>query len=283
MTAHTRTSSILAAALLCAGLAAARPAHALEPRLAPVRSWAFAIGDGQLDGDAAARLGRYDLVVVDGEEVTPGLVGSLHASGTVVLGYISVGTIEYGRWWYGSVAPYRMAYWGDWGEWYADVSKSGYRAVLTGRVVPQMLDKGLDGLFLDNVDMVEVYPTRATGMRVLVRGIHSVVHGRGGLVFSQNGASYAAGLASAGYLDGWNREDVSWTYDFARKRYRRLSGATTRQAQRELVAMRAAGLLTLSTDYTDGGRIPRKQCLANAGRVRALSCISDIGLTRLGR
>src|SRR5690349_8868317 len=99
-------------------LVAAVPATAAphDARLAGVHSWAFAIGSGDLDGDVAARYAPFDLVVVDGEEVTPKQVAALHARGKIVLRYLSVGTIEKGRSWFTRAKRYRLELWDDWGE-----------------------------------------------------------------------------------------------------------------------------------------------------------------------
>ena len=51
----------------------------MPPRLAAVHTWAFAIGNGTLSGDIAQRYAGYDLVVVDGQEVTKRQVATLHA------------------------------------------------------------------------------------------------------------------------------------------------------------------------------------------------------------
>ena len=52
-------------------------------------------------------------MIVDGEEATRGQLAALHGEGKLVLGYISVGTIERGRGWYRSAKPYRLDYWPD--------------------------------------------------------------------------------------------------------------------------------------------------------------------------
>ena len=118
---------------LAIGSVSAAPA---DPRLQNVKTWAFAIGDGMLDPGVASRFAGYDLVVVDGEDVKAVQVAALKKAGTVVLAYLSAGTIERWRWWYPRVKMYRLNYWGDWGEWYADVSKAGYRDVIVNTVAP---------------------------------------------------------------------------------------------------------------------------------------------------
>ncbi len=219
-----------------------------------MHTWAFAIGTGDLRGDVAARYARYSLVVVDGEEVTAAQVRALQANGTVVLAYLDVGTIEPYRAWYGAAKPYRLDYWKQWGEWYADVAVPGYRTLMVHRVAPAMLAKGVDGLFLDNVDMIETHRAQRSAMTTLVHTLALAVHRRHGFLFAQNGADVIGPMLHD--LDGWNREDAS-----------------TAQAGTELRAIRAHGLLTLATVYrphTD----TRVACAAGA-----LPFVSNVALT----
>lgn len=251
----------------------------IAPALGGVHSWALAIGDGALSGNLARRYRRYDLVIVDGEGVTPRQVRVLHAGGRrFVLAYLDVGTIERGRSWYGAARPYRLDFWPDWGEWYAAVGQPGFRRLIAGRVAPAMLRKGVDGLFLDNTDMVESHPRQARGMRLLARELA----GLRGLLFTQNGERSIG--PTLRYYDGWNREDVGGTYDFGRHRYVRVGRADEREAERALGRMRARGLLTLATSYVaPGDRAGARRAARAACRVGALPFVSDIELRRVPR
>jgi len=255
--------------------------------LAGARSFAFAIGSGMLRGGVGAvgeRFAPFDVVVVDGEEATRADVAAIARHGTVVLGYLSVGTIERWRSWYPLLRAYRLNPDRDWsGEWFADASRRGFRRALLRRIAPRLLAKGFDGLFLDNVDMVETRNHRAQrpGMRHLVRRLAALVHGEGGLLFAQNGAWALRRLRLARLLDGWNREDVTFTYDFARHRYARVRPGAHREAMRELRRMRRRfGLLTTATDYTARARgRAARAAIASACAAGALPYVSDIGLT----
>ena len=270
-------SSALALLCLAANPVSAAPS---DPRLQGVKTWAFAIGDGMLEGDVAARFAGYDLVIVDGEGVQPAQVAALHQNGSLVLSYLSVGTIENWRWWYPLVKKFRLDYWGDWGEWYADTSKDGYRNVIVQKVVPWMLKKGVDGLFLDNTDMIETHSRQKAGMRTLVKRLSNLVHPRGKLLFTQNGEDSIGPTLI--YFDGWNREDVSWTYDFDTGEYHQQAPEDIAYAQNALQTISAAGLLVTATDYVDDGNTAAEAlCLQNACAAGALSFISDIDLTRL--
>ena len=270
--------------MLGALLLAAGPAEGADPHDAT--SFAFAIGNGNLAGgpeEVAARLGPYDLVVVDGEYASAEEVAAVRAQGTTVLGYLSVGTIEKWRSWYPRVKAYRLGASADWkDEWFADVSAPGLRQILIAEIAPQMLGKGFDGLFLDNVDMIESrkHAPQRPGMRDLVVGLSDLAHAQSSLLFAQNGFWGLRKLGLLDAIDGWNREDVTWTYDFDRRRYVRTPKGERRAALRELAEMAARGLVTTTADYTrDGDRRALGESVRNSCSVGALPYVGDIGLT----
>lgn len=257
-------------------------AWSVRERLAEVDSWAFAIGDGALDGPPSAvadRLGIFGLVVVDGEEATVGQVAAVHARGAIVLAYLSVGTIEPWRSWYGRIDSFKLDRWDEWGEYYADVADPAYRDEFC-RIAAGVMDKGFDGLFLDNVDMVESHPDRTEGMRLLVSALSQQARADGGVVFAQNGDEFALTLAE--FLDGWNREDVSFGYDFNNRSYTRIPTAEHEAALAGIASMRDAGVFVTTTDYLrTAGSADEAEALGVASDVGALPYVSDIDLTRV--
>jgi len=269
---------LVLASLVTLGLAGNASAREMSPRLAKIRSWAFAIGDGASTRD----LSRYQLVVVDGQDTSAARVRALRRAGKVVLGYLSVGTIEKGRPWFAAASPYRMELWQDWGEWYADTSSPAFRTLIADQVAPGILGKGFDGLFLDNVDMIETHPRQAAGMRLLVGALARRVHAQHGLLFAQNGEDVIAPMLHD--LDGWNREDVTGTYDFDSSAYVVQPSGETDAALAAIRRIRRAGLLVTATDYFPAGdaagieRARRNACAAGA-----LPYVSDIDLTRVLR
>ncbi len=274
------TISTAALAIL---LALAPPSAAAAPdaaELGAVETWGFAIGNGTLRGDLSRRYADYDLLVVDGQEARRRDVGELRAGGRVVLGYLSVGTIERYRPWYRRLKPYRLEAWKDWkGEFFARVRRRGYRREIVARIAPRLLAKGFDGLFLDNVDMIESHRRQARGMRELVARLSALVGAEGELLFAQNGYRIIDPLIP--YLDGWNREDVTGSYDFDRGRYRVNGARRTRAAMRELRRVAGHGLLVTATDYTRRARgKAARRAIANACAAGALPYVSDIELRR---
>jgi polysaccharide biosynthesis protein PelA len=270
----------LAAMPILAPQAQGTPAN---PRLTGVQNFAFGLGLDANDPAVLAQLERYDLVVVDGEQTKPSSVARLRAAGAVVLGYLSVGTIEPFRSWYPKLKPFRLRdRFKQFGEIYADVDASGFRRAISRRIAPRLLSHGFDGLFLDNTDMVETHKRERSGMRRLVRSLSHLLHGGGGggLLFAQNGEASIGPLLR--FYDGWNREDVSWTYSFKRRRYVHQPAGAIAEAQRALQGIGAKGLLVTATDYTQAGDdAALRESVANACAAGAVPFVSDIGLTRL--
>jgi hypothetical protein len=277
-----RRSLWAAVAVWCGALALAPAvaAPARERPLSDVRSFAFAAGNGTLRGDLTTRYAAYDLVVIDGDDATAAQVAQIRASGPRVLAYLSVGSVERWRTWAPRALPYRMEPLDGWaGERYADTSKAGYRDLIARDVAPMLLGKGFDGLFLDNVDMIETHPKQRAGMLSLVRRLAALAHARPGrALMAQNGVRAIAPVA--GVLDAWNREDVTATWDGTR--YRAVPAREHRAALAELRAMRRRGLLVTATDYTraDGTPLARRAA-ARACAAGALPFVSDIELTRV--
>ena len=258
---------------------AAKPSRAT--RLARARSFAFAIGDGTLKGNLGRRYERFDLVVVDGESAAARKVAAIkRSSAGLVLAYLDVGTIESYRGWYNAAKPFRLDYWGDWGERYANVNAPGLRSLFLKRVAPAMLAKGFDGLFLDNTDMTETHPAQKPGMRALVAALSRLAHARGKLLFAQNGAGVNWPLRR--FYEGMNFEDVSFSYDFDRQAYTRNGRIAVARAQKGIRRFRRAGLKVTATDYLPAGdRRDVTVAVRNACAAGALPYISNIALTRV--
>jgi len=272
---------VVAFALSVSSSAGSAASSSRGTRLAGARSFAFAIGDGTLRGDLSRRYAGFDLVVVDGESAGAREVAAIkRASGGLVLAYLDVGTIESYRGWYNAAKPYRLDYWDDWGEWYANVNAAGFRSLMLERVAPAMLAKGFDGLFLDNTDMTETHAAQKPGMRALVTGLSRLVRARGKLLVAQNGADVNWPLKR--FYDGINFEDVSFSYDFDRHAYFRRRADDVAQAQGEIRRYRRAGLEVTATDYL-AARKAKETLIAvrNACSAGALPYVSDIDLTRI--
>lgn len=275
-------AGLLAAATLGAACGSGGGSAPADPTAA-VRepsSFALALGIDADDADARAPLAGYDLVVVDGQGTSAEAVEALQAEGATVLAYLSAGTVEPGRPWFATADDegWLLDHWDDWDEWYADVADPGLRDLLVDEARAE-LAKGFDGLFLDNTDMVQSHPDQRDGMRALVAALDEEA-GPDRLVFAQNGDPVEAGIAD--HLDGWNREDVSTTYDFDDERYAAVSAADHRAALAQLRRLHDRGLTVTATDYSDGTDASADDRSADAAcDAGAVPFVADIGLTRI--
>ncbi len=257
------------------------PAMILAQDLNNVNSFAFALGFEEAElRENFDKFAQYDLLVVDGELISKELVSDFRAQNVIVLGYLSVGTIEDWRSWYSKVQNYRLDLWEEWGEWYADVNDRDFRQFVNKKLAKRILRKNFSGLFLDNVDMVDSHPQQLAGMRKLVRALAKTTHNQGKLLFTQNGDSSIHNFQ--GFIDGWNREDLSSTYNFNTESYEAVSAEDHNSALDTIQILRAAGIFVTTTDYTDATEEQDLAQLVEAAcTAGAIPFISDIYLTQL--
>lgn len=249
--------------------------------LQAVNNFAFALGLGSDEiNSQLSTLGQYDLIVLDGEEASPEQISQLQNSGALVLGYLSVGTIEKGRGWYRKVKRHKLDLWDDWGEWYANVNSRRFRRILLKKAVKPFLEQGFDGLFLDNVDMIESHRRHKRGMKRLIKMISRSVKKEVGYLGAQNGDDSIDPFLE--YLDLWNREDATSTYNFDTESYEQVSSADSLAAFETVARLLAAGLLVTTTDYVaEGNSSIQTQALSAACAAHSIPFISDIYLTRI--
>ena len=274
----------MALAVLLGGLAACSSGGSSEAAATrptdEITSFALALGVDPLDTAALDRLGRYDLVVIDGSS-SAGKVAALHRRGARVLGYLSVGTVEPYRPWYQKARQegWLLDRWPDWDEWYVDVRAAGFRDLMVSEGRRQVSEAGFDGLFLDNTDMVAEHKAQARAMVTLVADLDKMLR-PDHLLFAQNGDTTVSMIAD--HLDGWNREDVSFTYDFDRASYQPVSEADSRSARKTLSRLAERGLIVTATDYTKAGDQPAAtQAIRAACSAGALPFVSNIDLSRI--
>lgn len=280
--AHAAAPAPTAAPFLAAPGTHAAPASPTAAKLRAARTFSFALG-ARLTAQNVTRLRHRDLVVVDGEEASAAQVRRLRAKGAVVLGYLSVGSVESWRSWFGLLRDHRLEPLGDWdGERYADTSSAALRDALADQIAPSLLAKGFDGLFLDNVDMVEEHAAQAEGMFELVSRLSARVRGQGGVLMAQNGDAIIGRYLPL--LDGWNREDPTGTYDFVHDRYVRTDSAGRQLARQTLRTVKAAGVVTTTTDYFASPRAPgAARAVRIACSIGAIPTIGDIALRQVAK
>lgn len=141
-------------------------------RLQNVQSYACYYGTGQVD-----QLQRFSLAILQPEGYSPGEIKSLHAHGTLTLGYLSLGecaVLTGGASWYLRDRAGDLLRNPDWNTYYVDTRDPAWIQYLLTTCIPAILDYGcFDGLFLDTLDTHDLFPEIRSGSIALVHSIRA--------------------------------------------------------------------------------------------------------------
>lgn len=99
------------------------------------------------------------ILTIEPEDYTAAEIGALKAAGYKVLGYLSVGSVSDERSYYKSLEKHTLRRLDDWEhERYLDVTSADVQqwAIRQGK---KIIEKGCDGLWIDNLDVYEEYPS----------------------------------------------------------------------------------------------------------------------------
>ena len=214
----------VAAALLglCAAIPGLPAAASLPPtERATTEAPRFVIYYGRADD---AVLAGYDLVVLDAD-VDAALLAR-RAPGATFLGYVSLGEIHAGRDYFAEAQAAGILIgpqprWPD--AWFVDMRSEAWRRLLLERIVPALVARGFDGIFLDTLDDAEYLettdPARFGGMVAAAAGLVHALRRRFPTLPIMINRGYAVLPHVAGQFDMLLGESVRATHDADRGTY----------------------------------------------------------------
>ncbi|WP_026493878.1 endo alpha-1,4 polygalactosaminidase [Butyrivibrio sp. XPD2006] len=124
--------------------------------LQPERDYGVFLG---LEGHAD-KLKEYNTVVIDAQYYSEKEIQEIKDSGTKVYSYINVGSLENFRDYYDEYKDLSIGVYEHWeDECWIDVSDDRWQRFITGRLMPELLEKEIDGFFVDNCDVYYVNNT----------------------------------------------------------------------------------------------------------------------------
>lgn len=244
-----RRRDLLALGLTVAGLSVSVAAGA-------ERNWRWAVDYGAHTDPAAAR--SYDLLVLEPDHARP--IAPLRGPDTRLLGYISMGEVHRDRPYVeglGRQGALRKANpnWPD--ARLVDLRSAAWQALVLDRLIPDILAKGYDGIFMDTLDNAEAMERQdrkasdgmVAGAVRLVRAIRARFPGMA--VMMNRG--YALLPDVAGEIDLVLGEAMASRWNFSSRRYEMTSPDDwTWQAERLRAARAVNPSLILTTlDYWD--------------------------------
>ena len=236
------------------------------------------------DPEITEKLSDIDLLVIDAEYFSQNDIARLRENGVrEIYSYINIGSIESFRSYDTDFEKYALGAYENWPEekW-IDVSAPEWQACTASRV-DALVQKGVDGFFVDNTDVYYNYPQESiydgiltildymdhTGRKILING---------GDCFVKKYLTTEKNVL----IDGVNQENVFTAYDFSKDIYT-INDKSTREYYTDYLDFAMShGCAAYTLEYATDPTI-RRQAAAYAGKHGYICCISDnIGLC-LGR
>ena len=127
-----------------------------------------------IEPEDLSRTLAYDTIVIDAQYFSAEQIADLHKSGHKVYSYINIGSVEDFRSYYKQYESLTFGDYENWeGERWVDVSSDMWKDFILKKLAPDILKKGVDGLFVDNVDVYYIKPTDAIfgGVKDILQGL----------------------------------------------------------------------------------------------------------------
>ncbi len=225
------------------------------------RNWASYY---QSPASAARRqaLRAFDYIDIDADEGNfdnrahaRAVVADLRRGRRLVVSYLNIGAAETFRWYWQYAKAFKLDAYDGWpGEFWMDVREPAWHDVILERVAPVLEAAGVDGFYLDNIDVSARYtqPAFRAGVVDLVRKLRLRFPGLLIVGQSYNMVPYfdrgADGRPMFRYLDGTSKEEVNGSYAGG---YHRIPLAESNRMLAELRALRERGLHVTVLDYAN--------------------------------
>ncbi|MBQ9238328.1 MAG: endo alpha-1,4 polygalactosaminidase [Treponema sp.] len=129
---------------------------------------------GADDTTIRSQAGKRQTIVVDGQAVSADTVQLLHDDGNTVYAYLNIGSLETYRDYYQSFRSAALKPYDNWkDEYWVDVSDAAWQAFVTQVLAAEIAKKQVDGFFLDNADVYDVYRSDAVydGLVTVLEGL----------------------------------------------------------------------------------------------------------------
>ena len=96
----------------------------------------------------------YKKVVIDAQYFSKSQISKLKKSGHTVYSYINLGSVEEFRSYYKTYKKFSLGVYENWtDERWVDVSQQEWQDFIVKDIAKKLIDKGVDGLFVDNCDV----------------------------------------------------------------------------------------------------------------------------------
>ncbi len=212
----------------------------------------------------------YQTIVLDAQYYDSDMIKELKDAGHTVYSYINVGSIEDFRPYYKDYVKFTLGAYENWDEerW-VDVSAKEWQDFMLNTLAPAILEKGVDGFFVDNTDVYYNYEREDIfeGLNVILTGLKNT----GAYVLINGGDTYVMEYAKRnntldGMMDGVNQETIFSSINWNRGTFGKNPASERNYFKEYVEAVKSLGkdvfLLEYTTD-TDVIAQIRDYCEAN--------------------
>ena len=232
------------------------------------------------DSEIIEKLSDIDLLVIDAEYFSQNDIAHLRENGIrEIYSYINIGSIESFRSYDTDFEKYTLGAYENWPEekW-IDVSAPEWQACTASRV-DSLVQKGVDGFFVDNTDVYYNYPQESIYDGILT--ILDYMDHTGRKILINGGDCFVKKYLTAEknvLIDGVNQENVFTAYDFSNDTYT-INDKSTREYYTDYLDFAMShGCTAYTLEYATVPAI-RRQAATYAAKHGYICCISDnIGL-----
>ncbi len=162
---------------------------------------------------------NYKMVIIEPDFYSKGEIQALKQNGTKVIAYITLGEVDKNRWYYPKLE--QIGFLGtneSWGSSYLNLKEQEVISIILDRVLPEIILKGVDGIFLDTVDAVAPYTERKDLEPNMVALIKEIRARHPEITIIQNAGLFLLDETHTD-VDAVLIEDIASGYDFVKKSY----------------------------------------------------------------
>jgi endo-alpha-1,4-polygalactosaminidase (GH114 family) len=145
-----------------------------QPTETTVSEAKYAYGVFLSVGKNLNRLKNYEIVVIDAQNFKKKEIQAFRAKGHKVYSYINIGSLENFRSYYKQYKSLKLGKYEHWDEeiW-INVADKKWQNFIVKKLMPSLLDKGIDGFFVDNCDVYYHYKKKAimNGLTVMMKAM----------------------------------------------------------------------------------------------------------------
>ena len=177
----------------------------------------FGISYARLTPDQVA---NYNMVILEPDFYTPADIHKFKQKGPTVIAYVTLGEVDKYRWYYPDLEE--IGFLGineNWDSPFLDLEDPETRKLMIEKVIPRIMDKGVDGLFLDTVDAVSPYTSRKHLAPYMLELIKEIRKAYPSTIIIQNAGLFLL-EETKDVVDAVAIEDIATMYDFDTKEYR---------------------------------------------------------------